>query len=785
MKPVDIAVVCALHTPELEKLKETNNRDWKMVPPDPDDPTTYHFADFTTVRGTCVRVLAASPNHMGPTSTAVLTAKMILRFRPKLVAMVGIAAGARSNEQNFGDILAADTTFAHDSGKKVDKNGRVEFKPDPQPLAANARLVSRLKDWAANSHSRYFEEIRIKFENPPARTVKLHVGPIASGGFVVDSLKSVNDIASRWRKLVGLEMEAYSAHRACHDAAQPDTPFLCLKSVCDFATKKNDDWQRYAAYTAAQFFEVFIANEWENLNLRDPISMATRNDSDGVSVPLLPVAESANRQSLTIAKRLVELLRDEQTDILVKVLRTTVPHKVAQEVRSILSNHTDIDKERMRELLESIYNKYLKDNSIDAEYIRQNCCYYMCFFRTGLASRFLLNTLQSESSLLVKRGIYLGLITSERNVEMLREYLRRLRSSERVASINGGYYQCYYGDKFFPEGHFFDPALSTEASVAAIFRHIHNTEMRPFLAIDLFTVRYFIVRSSTRVLTSEQLATLKAMINSSGEFNDETQTELRALSDVLADIISINTGSGIDDEYLIVEKHYAKRLVPSASLRNIGARYATTIYMDGKFFSASGVKYEEFASEIESDTNKADRLVNLLMKVDRISTLKQNSILELGCSYGAFLKCWHDRTGAESIGVDLSQHSINFGQSVFPKVQLQHGDASDIQFLSLVKNASIVCMFDFLEHCFDVSLLLSDISHFSREGTLVVIYLPTVDSITRSLEAVTKNNKYLYDEHLYYFTESGIVEEMKRHRFRLVHSEYLKTQKLLTVFERV
>ena len=114
MRSVDIAVICALHTPELEKLRETNGCDWKMVQADPGDPTTYYSTVFTTEGGTNLHVLAAAPNHMGPTSTAVLTAKMIWRFRPKLVAMVGIAAGARSNDQNYGDILAADTTYAHD-----------------------------------------------------------------------------------------------------------------------------------------------------------------------------------------------------------------------------------------------------------------------------------------------------------------------------------------------------------------------------------------------------------------------------------------------------------------------------------------------------------------------------------------------------------------------------------------------------------------------------------------------------------------------------------------------
>src|SRR5258708_38778068 len=88
---IDVVVVCALAIPELERLKKTNNGKWQAVPASPDDPTAYYFTTYTTASGRPVRILARAPNPMGPTATAARTTQMIWRFRPKLVARVGIA----------------------------------------------------------------------------------------------------------------------------------------------------------------------------------------------------------------------------------------------------------------------------------------------------------------------------------------------------------------------------------------------------------------------------------------------------------------------------------------------------------------------------------------------------------------------------------------------------------------------------------------------------------------------------------------------------------------------
>jgi nucleoside phosphorylase len=260
----DIAIVCALREPELEKVLETGTELWEEVPQERNDPHTYHRNVYTTRKGNRLRVVAAAPNQMGLAASAVLATKIILRFRPKLVAMVGIAAGVKSESQGFGDILAAEHTFDYGAGKEGDKKGNVTFKPDPKPLDIDTALHARLKEWQAEGYE--LDNIRRNWPAAKPRTaLALHVGPLGSGAAVVDSRRSVKRVMEHWRKLIGIEMEAYAVHRACKDAVAPAPMYLCLKSICDFAENKDDAWQPYAAFTAAQLCYRFLTAEWENL----------------------------------------------------------------------------------------------------------------------------------------------------------------------------------------------------------------------------------------------------------------------------------------------------------------------------------------------------------------------------------------------------------------------------------------------------------------------------------------------------------------------------------------
>lgn len=263
-EPVHVVIICALHSPELDKVMRTSETIWSPMPMTASDPHRYCTATIKTAAGTQLRILAAAPNQMGSAASSVLATKVAWRFRPLVVTMVGIAAGVRADSQGFGDILAAEQTFDYRAGKLTSDGQKTEFQPDPRPLPINTRALAILKDW--QRQRRGLDQIAESWMAArPHTQLRLHVGPLATGPSVINAKEPVEEILRHQRKVIGLEMEAYGVHCACRDAIQPEPLFLCFKSICDFAHDKADGWQDYAAYTAASFTWCFLRSEWENL----------------------------------------------------------------------------------------------------------------------------------------------------------------------------------------------------------------------------------------------------------------------------------------------------------------------------------------------------------------------------------------------------------------------------------------------------------------------------------------------------------------------------------------
>lgn len=75
------------------------------------------------------------------TASSVLTLKMIHQFKPEYVVMPGIAAGtgtlAISSDQEYGDVLLADSVWNYSNGKYVSPHmaeivfGEIGFTPRP------------------------------------------------------------------------------------------------------------------------------------------------------------------------------------------------------------------------------------------------------------------------------------------------------------------------------------------------------------------------------------------------------------------------------------------------------------------------------------------------------------------------------------------------------------------------------------------------------------------------------------------------------------------------------
>ena len=267
----DVLVVCALERELNGFQRATGGTEvWQDCSQDIGDPfrvvQNYCTTEIQSDLGAQVKVVASSAANMGLVASAILTTQAVIIFNPKLVIMVGIAAGVRGDDRGFGDILVADPAFDYSSGKlRSEQNGG--FSPDFRPIPANQAVISSIRRLANNSE--LFQEIRRRFDgDKPRQSPKVFIGPFGSADQVVDDVSRIEEIREHQRKVIGIDMETFAVYKACQEACVKDPPdFVSIKSISDFASEKHDSWQSYAIFTSAHFAAEFIRDFGDSLQV--------------------------------------------------------------------------------------------------------------------------------------------------------------------------------------------------------------------------------------------------------------------------------------------------------------------------------------------------------------------------------------------------------------------------------------------------------------------------------------------------------------------------------------
>jgi nucleoside phosphorylase/CheY-like chemotaxis protein len=242
----DLGVITALNTPEFEAVLRLTT--WKRSV-NGSDSTIYMEGAFS--EGTKqLSVVAACAPEMGTPAAAVLATKMIIRFAPQHLVLVGITAGI-ADRTNIGDFLVADPCWDWGGGKYKIAEGRTVFEPDPSPCRLSPHVKAMFQD--VQLDNLLLNEVRSGWNGQkPQATPRLHIGPCASGASVIADQGKVAMIKQGNRKLVGIDMESYGVMHAAFHAATPSPYAFSLKVVSDYADEaKNDQFQEYAAYASA------------------------------------------------------------------------------------------------------------------------------------------------------------------------------------------------------------------------------------------------------------------------------------------------------------------------------------------------------------------------------------------------------------------------------------------------------------------------------------------------------------------------------------------------------
>ena len=253
----DVCIITALRSPEFEALCDTSLNLGENIQI---DSTSFATLGTLPVNAGKLSVVAASCLRMGSAESALLSYKLIERFRPKLLIMVGICAGYESSV-GYGDAIVANPTWDYTSAKiSDDGKGNREVTYSPDSIGVDREIVAKFEQLKLDQN--FFQRLHEswKGEKPRNTFPALHIAPSACGPAVIADASVFPDIRSKQnRQTIGLEMEAYGVYCAARMASRPRPLVFSVKSVCDFGSfLKDDKYQKYAAYTSASVAIEFL-----------------------------------------------------------------------------------------------------------------------------------------------------------------------------------------------------------------------------------------------------------------------------------------------------------------------------------------------------------------------------------------------------------------------------------------------------------------------------------------------------------------------------------------------
>lgn len=247
----DIAIICALKSPELEAVKYSS-LNWEEFSITNDKSTKYYTSNYNGLK-----IVIASAAQMGMPAATALSMKIISNFKPKYLFMAGICAGVK-DKVKIGDILVADLSWDYGSGKIKHEGDKQIFQSEPYTLRLAPELKANVEELKSNYA--FLSEIKHNWSGAkPEADLVVHIGPMVSGAAVIADISMIEQIVNQHRKLIGIEMEAYGVMFAAEHCPMPKPTAMVVKSVCDFGdVEKHDMHQAYAAYTSASFIYKFI-----------------------------------------------------------------------------------------------------------------------------------------------------------------------------------------------------------------------------------------------------------------------------------------------------------------------------------------------------------------------------------------------------------------------------------------------------------------------------------------------------------------------------------------------
>ncbi|GLA68590.1 hypothetical protein AtubIFM55763_005331 [Aspergillus tubingensis] len=294
----EVGIVCAL-SKELLAVRALFDSTHPDLEKDRNDPNCYCLG---RMKGFNV-VAAGLPHDDYGTNSATNVASHLIRTFPrvKFCLVVGIGGGVPSANRDIrlGDVVVGTGVIQGDMGKwiqnsefkmtaqkqqpppylravitKIQSNGLISFESALNPLLVDLDLIASMQSkylYPGADKDMLFDAGDVHVETEPncdkcigsrrPRT-RQHDGPSVYYGLIASGNQLVRDARYRDRlgqeNVICVEMEAAGVMRTTTDC-------LVIRGICDYAdSHKNDQWQEYAAASAAAYAKFFLSHMRES-----------------------------------------------------------------------------------------------------------------------------------------------------------------------------------------------------------------------------------------------------------------------------------------------------------------------------------------------------------------------------------------------------------------------------------------------------------------------------------------------------------------------------------------
>lgn len=221
----------------------------------------YEVGDIFSLNGIACRTinigtnkgLIITPTRMGLVNSAVVCARAIDLFKPKLICMSGICAGI-DGKANIYDVIIPDVCHQHDSGKWTSSGFVPELYSVQIDHAAKLKINEIIKkpDFINSLQN----EVVLKGNEFPKDAVELNfnviMAPASSGSSVVADHNMLEEIKAQHRKCTAFEMESFALYEAARQSLHKPIYFSAKSVVDNGDNHKGDDFHRVACLVSAK-----------------------------------------------------------------------------------------------------------------------------------------------------------------------------------------------------------------------------------------------------------------------------------------------------------------------------------------------------------------------------------------------------------------------------------------------------------------------------------------------------------------------------------------------------